>query len=144
MKVVNFVALPIVGLVKQTMMKLGGWRDFVDFMVVKMNDFDVSCKQNIRQPNGFKTISIMQLDKNPTREEPKSTAILLEALGKSEEIVPKDTLCVLEKCHGGMLNSWSKPLPPQRMIDYEIEPLLEAKVPTKNAYRMTPPELTKL
>ena len=41
MKVVNSVALPIVGLVKQTMMKLGGWRDFVDFMVVKMDDFDV-------------------------------------------------------------------------------------------------------
>ncbi|KAA0051075.1 RNA-directed DNA polymerase-like protein [Cucumis melo var. makuwa] len=40
-KVLNFVALPIVGLVKQTMIRLGGWHDLVDFVVVKMGDFDV-------------------------------------------------------------------------------------------------------
>ncbi|TYK02128.1 gag-asp_proteas domain-containing protein [Cucumis melo var. makuwa] len=41
MKVVNFIALPIVGLVKRTMIKLGGWKGPVDFVVVKMDDFDV-------------------------------------------------------------------------------------------------------
>ncbi|KAA0047839.1 uncharacterized protein E6C27_scaffold133G001000 [Cucumis melo var. makuwa] len=41
MKVVNFVSLPIVGLVKRTMIKLGGWKCPVDFVVVKMDDFDV-------------------------------------------------------------------------------------------------------
>ncbi|TYK28282.1 hypothetical protein E5676_scaffold600G00980 [Cucumis melo var. makuwa] len=41
MKVVNSVALPIVGLVKWMMMKLEGLRGPVDFLVVKMDDFDV-------------------------------------------------------------------------------------------------------
>ena len=37
----NSVALPIVGLVKQTATRLGGWKGPVDFVVVKMEDFDV-------------------------------------------------------------------------------------------------------
>ncbi|KAA0039097.1 uncharacterized protein E5676_scaffold2047G00180 [Cucumis melo var. makuwa] len=41
MKAVNFVTLPIVRLVKQMMMKLGGWKGLVDFVVVKMDNFDV-------------------------------------------------------------------------------------------------------
>ena len=41
MKAVNSIALPIVGLVKRTTIKLGGWRGPVDFVVVKMDDFDV-------------------------------------------------------------------------------------------------------
>ncbi|KAA0050695.1 uncharacterized protein E5676_scaffold1737G00110 [Cucumis melo var. makuwa] len=41
MKALNSVALPIVGLVKRTTIKLGGWKGPVDFVVVKMDDFDV-------------------------------------------------------------------------------------------------------
>lgn len=41
MKAVNSAALPIVGLVKRRMRKLGGWSGPVDFVVVKMDDFDV-------------------------------------------------------------------------------------------------------
>ncbi|KAA0052266.1 uncharacterized protein E6C27_scaffold207G00900 [Cucumis melo var. makuwa] len=41
MKAVNSIALPVVRLVKQTTIKLGGWKDCVDFVVVKMDDFDV-------------------------------------------------------------------------------------------------------
>ncbi|KAA0047381.1 uncharacterized protein E5676_scaffold363G00350 [Cucumis melo var. makuwa] len=41
MKAVNSITLPIVGLVKRTTMKLGGWKGPVDFVVVKMDDFDV-------------------------------------------------------------------------------------------------------
>ncbi|KAA0033953.1 RNA-directed DNA polymerase-like protein [Cucumis melo var. makuwa] len=67
---------------------------------------------DIRQLNGFKRISAMQLDKSLIREEPTSVAILLEALVKPGEIVSKDTMCVLEKCHGVMPNSWPKSLPP--------------------------------
>ena len=37
----NFVTLPIVELLKQTMMKLEGWKGPVDIVVVKMDDFDV-------------------------------------------------------------------------------------------------------
>ncbi|TYK11972.1 uncharacterized protein E5676_scaffold177G001560 [Cucumis melo var. makuwa] len=41
MKAVNSIALPIVRLVKRTTIKLGGWKGPVDFVVVKMDDFDV-------------------------------------------------------------------------------------------------------
>ncbi|KAA0062589.1 hypothetical protein E6C27_scaffold79G00840 [Cucumis melo var. makuwa] len=104
MKVVNSVALPIVELVKRTTIKLGGWKGPVDFAVVRMDDFDVvlgmeflfehqvismpsaKCiviigsfptvvQADIRQPNGFKMISTMQLDKSLTQEEPPSGTI---------------------------------------------------------------------
>ncbi|KAA0039570.1 uncharacterized protein E5676_scaffold775G00570 [Cucumis melo var. makuwa] len=151
MKVVNSIALPIVGLVKQTMIKLGGWKGSVDFVVIKMDDFDVvlgmefllehqvipmpsaRClvitgsfptvvQADIRQPNGFKMISAMQLDKNRVQEEPPYVEISLETLGKMEETVPKDTL----------------------RTDHGIESPSEAKAPTKNAYRTTPLELVVL
>ena len=122
MKVVNSVALPVVGLVKQTVIRLGGWKGPVDFVVVKMDDFDVvlgmefllehqvipmlSAKSlvitesfptvvqaDIRQPNGFKMISAMQLDKSPVQEEPPFAAILLGALGKLGR-KSLNTLCV--------------------------------------------------
>ncbi|KAA0034900.1 uncharacterized protein E6C27_scaffold103G00280 [Cucumis melo var. makuwa] len=168
MKVVNFVALPIVGLVKQTTIKLGGWKGPVDFVVVKMDDFDVvlgmefllehqvtpmpsaRClvitgsfptvvQADIRQPNGFKMISTMQLEKSPAQEEPPSVA-----LGKLEETVPKDTLCVPEKCHGVMPSSWPKFSSMRRRTDHGVELPSEAKAHAKNAYRMAPLELAKL
>ncbi|KAA0032574.1 uncharacterized protein E5676_scaffold284G00510 [Cucumis melo var. makuwa] len=122
-KAMNSVALPIVGLVKRTTIKLEGWKDPVDFVVVKMDDFDVvlgieflleyqvipmpsaKClaitgsfptvvQAYIRQPNGFKMISAMQLDESPAQEEPSFATILFGPLEKPGEIVPKDTLCV--------------------------------------------------
>ncbi|KAA0041203.1 gag-asp_proteas domain-containing protein [Cucumis melo var. makuwa] len=92
MNAMNFAALPIIGLVKRTMMKLEGWNDPIDFVVVKMDDFDMvlgmkfllehqvipmsSAKYvvitgsaptviqaDICQPNGLKIISAMQLKK---------------------------------------------------------------------------------
>ncbi|TYK20741.1 reverse transcriptase [Cucumis melo var. makuwa] len=41
MKAVNSAALPIIRLVIRTMIRLGGWSGLVDFVVVKMDDFDV-------------------------------------------------------------------------------------------------------
>ncbi|KAA0035436.1 RNA-directed DNA polymerase-like protein [Cucumis melo var. makuwa] len=61
-----------------------------------------------------------------------------------EETVPKDTLCVPQKYHGGMPKSWPKSLSMRRMTDHGIELLPEAKVPAKNAYHMTSPELAVL
>ncbi|KAA0038934.1 uncharacterized protein E5676_scaffold227G00710 [Cucumis melo var. makuwa] len=167
MKAVNFIVLPIVGLVKRTTMKLGEWKDPVDFVVVKMDDFDVvlgmefllehqvipmpsvEClvitrsfptvvQVDIRQPSGFKMISVMQLDKNLAQGEPTSMAILLEALGKLGKTVSKDTLCVPEKYHGVMPNSWPKSLSTRKTIDHGT------KAPAKSVYRMAPPELAKL
>ncbi|KAA0062567.1 reverse transcriptase [Cucumis melo var. makuwa] len=77
---------------------------------------------DIRQPNGFKMILAMKLDESPAQEEPPSAVILLGALEKLGETVPKDTLT----------------------IDHGIELLSEVKASTKNAYRMTPPELVEL
>ncbi|KAA0065526.1 uncharacterized protein E6C27_scaffold638G00290 [Cucumis melo var. makuwa] len=173
MKAVNSIALPIVGLVKRTTIKLGGWRGPVDFVVVKMDDFDVvlgmefllehqvipmpsaKClaitgsfptvvQADIRQPNGFRMISAMQLGESRAQEEPPSVGILLEALEKLEETVPKDTLCVPEKCHGVMPSSWPKSSSRRRRTNHGKELPLEAKAHAKNAHRMAPPKLTKL
>ncbi|KAA0063157.1 gag-asp_proteas domain-containing protein [Cucumis melo var. makuwa] len=72
--------------------------------------FPTVVQVDIRQPNGFKAILAMQLDESPTQEEPPSMAILLGALGKLGETVPKDTPCVLEKCYGMMPKIWPKSL----------------------------------
>ncbi|KAA0059255.1 uncharacterized protein E5676_scaffold84663G00040 [Cucumis melo var. makuwa] len=168
----EFRCLPIVRLVKRTTIKLGGWKGPVDFVVVKMDDFDVvlgmdfllehqvipmpstKClaitgsfltvvQVDIRQPNGFKMISSMQLDESRAQEEPPSVEIPLGVLEKKEETVPKDALCVPEKCHDVLPNSWPKSVLMRRTIDHGIELLPEAKASTKNAYRMAPPELAK-
>ncbi|KAA0033567.1 hypothetical protein E6C27_scaffold2458G00030 [Cucumis melo var. makuwa] len=160
MKVVNSIALPIVGLMKQTMIKLGGWKSPVDFVVVKMDDFDVVLRMEfllehqvipmpsarclvitgsfptvvqaeIRQPNGFKMISVMQLDTNRVQEEPPSVEISLGALRKMET-VPKDNLCVPEKCRGVMPNSEPKSLSMRRRTDHGIESPSEAKAHEKS------------
>ncbi|KAA0031734.1 uncharacterized protein E6C27_scaffold696G00010 [Cucumis melo var. makuwa] len=173
MKVVNSIALPVFGLVKQTTIKLGGWKGRVDFVVVKMDDFDVVLEMEfllehqvipmpsarclvitgsfptivqaeIRQPNGFKMISTMQLVESRAQEKPPSVEIPLGALGKRGEIIPKDTLCIPEKCHDVLPNSWPKSVSMRKTIDQGRELLPEAKAPVKNAYRMAPPELTKL
>ncbi|TYK02874.1 uncharacterized protein E5676_scaffold968G00030 [Cucumis melo var. makuwa] len=172
MKVVNSVALPIVGLVKRTMIKLGGWKGPIDFVVVKMDDFDVVLEMefllehqvipmssarclvitgsfptvvqaDIRQPNRFKMISAMQLDKNLTQEEPPSVRPRLGRWEKGRRQSPR-TLCVPEKCHGVMPNSWPKSLSMRRRIDHGIELPLEAKAHAKDAYRTTPPKLVVL
>ncbi|TYK08452.1 uncharacterized protein E5676_scaffold654G00680 [Cucumis melo var. makuwa] len=117
MKAVNSIALPIVGLVKRMTIKLGGWKGPVDFVVVKMDDFDVVLRiefllehqvipmsserclvitgsfptvvqADIRQPSEFKMISTMQLEKSPAQEEPSSAAILFGELGKLGETGP--------------------------------------------------------
>ena len=71
-------------------------------------------------------------------------AIPLDLLEISRETVPKDILCVLKKYPDVMPNNSSKSLPPQRMIDYEIELLLGTKLHAKNAYHMTPLKLVGL
>lgn len=45
-KAVNYSAIPIIRVEKRKMIKLGGWNDFTDFVVVKMDDFDVVLKMN--------------------------------------------------------------------------------------------------
>ncbi|TYK18540.1 reverse transcriptase [Cucumis melo var. makuwa] len=111
MKVVNFVALPIVELVKRTVIKLRGWKGLVDFVVVKMDDFD---------SNEFKMISAMQLDKSLVQEEPPSAVILLGALGKLGETVPKETPPVQASYEAPILSLKKKDRNPQRYIKRRI------------------------
>ncbi|KAA0063458.1 uncharacterized protein E5676_scaffold110G00320 [Cucumis melo var. makuwa] len=173
MKAVNSAALPIIGLVKRTMIRLGGWSGLVDFVVVKMDDFDVvlgmefllehqvipmplaKClvitgptpsvvQTDLRQPDGLKMISAMQLKKGLSRDEPTFMAIPLNSSENSGETVPKEIVRVLEKYRDVMPDSLPKSLPPRRMIDHEIELVPGAKPPAKNAYRMAPPELAEL
>ncbi|TYK07348.1 uncharacterized protein E5676_scaffold202G00640 [Cucumis melo var. makuwa] len=153
MKAVNSVALPVVGLVKQTVIRLGGWKGPVDFVVVIpmpsakclviTESFPIVVQANIRQLNGFK-ISTMKLDKSLAQGKPPSATILLGALGKLGNTIPKDTLCVPKKCHGMMPNSWPKSLSIQRRTDHGIEPPSEAKAPAKNSYRTMPSKLAVL
>ena len=82
--------------------------------------FPTVVQADIRQPNKFKMISAMQLDESPTQKEPSSAAILLGALEKPGETVPKDTLCVPEKCHDVLPNSWPKSVSMRRTIDHGI------------------------
>ncbi|KAA0047382.1 RNA-directed DNA polymerase-like protein [Cucumis melo var. makuwa] len=86
----------------------------------------------------------MQLDESRTQKEPPPMEILLGALEKPRETVPKDTLGVPEKCHGVMPSSWPKSSSRRRRTDHGIEPPSEAKAHAKNAYRMTPLELARL
>ncbi|KAA0054947.1 uncharacterized protein E5676_scaffold1163G00660 [Cucumis melo var. makuwa] len=151
MKAVNSVALPIVGLVKRTTIKFGGWKGPVDFVVVKMDDFDVVLgmeflleHQVILMPSAKYLTIIGSFPMSPTQEEPSSAAILLEALETLRETVPKDTLCVPEKCHDVLPNSWPKSVSMQRTIDHGIELLPKAKASAKNAYRIVSPDLAKL
>ncbi|KAA0066681.1 uncharacterized protein E5676_scaffold384G00030 [Cucumis melo var. makuwa] len=126
MKAVNSAALPIIGLVKRTMIRMGGWSGLVDFVVVKMDDFDVvlgmefllehqvipmpyaKClvitgstpsivQTDLRQLDGLKMISAMQLKKGLSRDEPTFMAIPLNSLENSGETVPKEIMRVLEK-----------------------------------------------
>ncbi|KAA0054245.1 uncharacterized protein E5676_scaffold45G00610 [Cucumis melo var. makuwa] len=146
MKAVNSIALPIVGLVKRTTIKLGGWKGSVDFVVVKMDNFDVVLgmeflleHQVIPMPSA-KCLAIT--GSFPT--EPPFVEIPLGALEKKEETVPKDTVCVPEKCHGVMPSSWPKSSSMRRRTDHGVESPSEAKAHAKNAYRMALPELAKL
>ena len=41
MKAINSVALPIFGIARKVALKLGTWSSLVDFVIVKMDDFDV-------------------------------------------------------------------------------------------------------
>ncbi|KAA0051405.1 reverse transcriptase [Cucumis melo var. makuwa] len=112
--------------------------------LVITRSFPTVVQADIRQPNGFKMISVMQLDKNPVQEEPPSVEIPLGALEKMGETVPKDTLCVPEKYHGVMPKSWPKSLSMRITTDHGIELPPKAKAPAKNAYRTTQPELVVL
>ncbi|TYK01392.1 uncharacterized protein E5676_scaffold29G00860 [Cucumis melo var. makuwa] len=157
MKAVNFVALPIVGLVKRTTIKLGGWKGPLDFVAVKMDDFDVVLGMEFlleHQVIPMPSAKCLAITKSfPTaRFSPKRNHHLRQScLGRwksqgrqSLKTVPKDTLCVPEKCHDVLPNSWPKSVLMRRTIDHEIELLPEAKASAKNAYRMAPPELAKL
>ncbi|KAA0064237.1 hypothetical protein E5676_scaffold119G001380 [Cucumis melo var. makuwa] len=79
---------------------------------------------DLRQPDGLKMISAMQLKKGLSRDEPTFMAIPLNSSENSGETVPKEIVRVLEKY---------RDLMPDR-----------AKPPAKNAYRMAPPELAEL
>ncbi|KAA0051690.1 uncharacterized protein E6C27_scaffold60G00710 [Cucumis melo var. makuwa] len=134
MEAVNSAALSIIGLVKRTMIRLGGWSGLVDFVVVKMDDFDVvlgmeflleqqvipmplaNClviigstpsvvQTDLRQPDGLKMISAMQLKKGLSRDEPTFMAIPLNSSEKSGETVPKEIMRVLRELNFELLNA---------------------------------------
>ncbi|KAL0545180.1 hypothetical protein IC582_020327 [Cucumis melo] len=155
------------------MIRLEGWSGLVDFVVVKMDDFDVvlgmefllehqvipmplvKClvitgstpsvvQTGLHQLNGLKMISAMQLKKGLSRDEPTFMVIPLNSSENSGETVPKEIMRVLEKYRDVMPDSLPKSLSPRRMIDHEIELVTGVEPPAKNAYHMAPPKLAEL
>ncbi|KAA0058256.1 gag-asp_proteas domain-containing protein [Cucumis melo var. makuwa] len=57
--------------------------------LVITGSFSTIMQANIRQPNGFKVISAMQLDKSLIQEEPPFLAILLGTLEKTRGDSPQ-------------------------------------------------------
>ena len=41
MKIINLAALPLLGVVKRTPIKLWTWTGQIDFVIVKMDNFDI-------------------------------------------------------------------------------------------------------
>ncbi|TYJ98402.1 uncharacterized protein E5676_scaffold232G001530 [Cucumis melo var. makuwa] len=103
--------------------------------LVIIGSFPTIVQADIRQPNGFRMISAMQLNKNRIQQEPPSLEIPLGALGKMKETIPKDTLCVPKKCHDVMPNSWPKSLSMRRRIDHGIESSSEKLVDPYKLHR---------
>ena len=62
----------------------------------------------------------------------------------TEETIPNKIKEVLNSYADIVPESLPQTLPPRRGIDHEIELLARVKLPAKNAYRMTPPELAEL
>lgn len=123
-KLENSGALPIIVLVKRTMIRLGAWIGPIDLVAIKMDDFDVVPRMefllehqvipmllvkclvingststiihtNIRQPNGVNMITTMQLKKGLAQGERTFMTISLGSLENPGETVPKDIMCVL-------------------------------------------------
>ncbi|KAA0060752.1 uncharacterized protein E5676_scaffold451G00440 [Cucumis melo var. makuwa] len=94
---------------------------------------------DLRQPDGLKMISTMQLKKGLSRDEPTFMAIPLNSSQNSGETIPKEIMCVLEKYRDVMPDSLPKSLPTRKMIDHEIELVPRAKPPAKNSYRFIRP-----
>ena len=100
--------------------------------------------RSIKQLDRIKMISLLQLKRGLARNEPTFMAIPVVETEEMVDIVPVEIQCILEEYCEVMLESLPKTLPPCRGIDHEIELISGSKPPTKNAYRMAPPELAEL
>ena len=126
MKAINYVALPILGIARKTTLKLGTWSSLVHFVIVKIDDFDVvlgmefllehkvipiplaNClvitgstptvvQTSIKQSNGIKMISALQLKRGLARNEPTFMAIPMVETERLIDIVPVEIQCVLDE-----------------------------------------------
>ncbi|XP_022992357.1 uncharacterized protein LOC111488689 [Cucurbita maxima] len=173
MKVVYSKALPIVGISKRVTFKLGAWTGELDFVVVRMNDFNVVLEMgfllehkvnpmplakclvitdhnptiipaSIKQPGNLRMISVIQLKRGLTQDEPTFMAIPLIEEVTTEESIPSEIKEVLESYFNIMPESLPQALPPRQGIDHEIKLLPGVKPPVKNTYWMALPEQAEL
>ena len=173
MKAVNSEALPIVRVSKRVPFKLGAWTGEFDLVSVRMDYFDMvlgiefllehkvipmplaKClvitsrnptviPASIKQPGNLRMISVIQLKRGLTREEPTFMAIPLMERVTTEETIPSEIKEILDSYADIMPKSLPQTLSPRRGINHEIEILPGVKPPAKNAYRMASPELVEL
>ncbi|KAJ7958669.1 Retrotransposon protein, putative, Ty3-gypsy subclass [Quillaja saponaria] len=142
MKAMNSKSLPTAGQAKQVSVKLGTWEGRVDFVVAKIDDFDVVLGMEFMLTHKAIPIpaasSLMIMG-----EQPAMVLAVIKQLGDGEP-VPPTIQRVLKEYEGVMPNKLPQTLPPRRGIDHEIELVPGIKPPAKAPYRMAPPELAEL
>ncbi|KAJ7943087.1 Retrotransposon protein, putative, Ty3-gypsy subclass [Quillaja saponaria] len=174
MKAVNSKSLPTAGQAKQVSVKLRTWEGRVDFVVAKIDDFDVVLGMEfmlthkaipipaasslmimgeqpamvpavIKQLGETKHLSALQFKKGVKRHEPTFVVVPLVTEDQGDgEPVPPTIQGVLKEYEGVMPDKLPQTLPPRRGIDHEIELVPGIKPPAKAPYRMAPPELAEL
>ena len=160
MKAVKSMALPILGIARKATLKLGTWSSLVDFVIVKMDEFDVvlgmefllehklipmslaKClviigsthtvvQTSIKHSDEIKMISALQLKQGLAHNEPTFMAIPVVETKGTIKFVPIVIQRVLEEYHEVMSESLPKILPPRRDIAHETELMSRLKPPTK-------------
>lgn len=112
-------------------------------------DGEKSCMvPTVRAPKqDVKLLSAMQFKKGVRRDEESYLAILKEYDDEelsNEDEVPTEVQDVLDEFKDVMPNALPKKLPPQRVVDHQIELEPGAKPPAMSPYRMAPPELAEM
>ncbi|XP_074299190.1 uncharacterized protein LOC141630238 [Silene latifolia] len=174
MKAVNSKALPIQGLAREVVIKMGEWTGKLDFTSLLMDDFKIVLGMDFLKQTptflaphngslimvGSKSCLVKAVEADRKQKGPLlSTMQLKRGLQKGEPTylctvsMKEDTLAeciepqvekVLEDNKDLMPDQLPMSLPPRRSVDHQIELLPGTRPLARGPYRMTPPKLAEL
>ncbi|XP_074277500.1 uncharacterized protein LOC141601133 [Silene latifolia] len=174
MKAVNSKALPIQGVAREVVIKMGEWTGKLDFTSVPMDDFKIVLGMDFlkRTPTflaphngslimvGSKPCLVKAVEADRKQKGPLLSAMQLKrGLQKGEptylctvsmkedtfaECVDPQVEKVIEDNKDLMPDQLPISLPPRRSVDHQIELLPGTRPPARGPYRMAPPELAEL